>query len=175
MTIRQITIFLFALLIAGSCKKIEKLPPEPSIEFRSFEVFDTVDILGNLSKGGRLFFYFEDGDGDLGLSPSGTLAGGDSVNLFLTLLRKSGGDIVPAPADDPLRPSGYRIPYMERSGQNKILRGTVKLTFIYFFATPADTIYYDFYVKDRAGNESNTERTCEITLGSNGRCSRDGS
>jgi len=174
MTVKLLPLILFAIIVAGSCRKIEKLPPEPSVEFRSFEVFDTVDILGNLSKGGRLFFYFEDGDGDLGLSPRGDLSGNDTVNLFLTLLRKSGNDIIPAPADDPLRPSGYRIPYMERSGQNKILKGVIKLTFIYFFATPSDTIYYDFYIKDRAGNESNIERTCEIVLGRNGRCTQSG-
>ena len=64
--------FLLSLLILGSCTKIEHLSPIPSISFTSFTIFDTTDILGNESKAGRLNFYFEDGDGDIGLKvPSG--------------------------------------------------------------------------------------------------------
>ena len=62
-------IFPVILLNAYSCKKIESLSPVPYIEYRSFEIFDTTDILGNKAKGGRLRFYFEDGDGDLGMNP----------------------------------------------------------------------------------------------------------
>ena len=47
-----------------SCKKVEHVPAAPHIEFTSFTIFDTTDILGNNSKGGRLKFHFEDGDGD---------------------------------------------------------------------------------------------------------------
>jgi hypothetical protein len=162
----SIVIIIFSL---SSCRKIRSLPPEPSISFRSFEVYDTTDILGNQIKGGRLKFYFEDGDGDLGLSTQ-EYSDNDTINLFLTLLRESKGIITPAPDNDPLKPSGYRIPYMERQGQNKILKGIIKITFFYFFYSPADTIYYEFYVKDRAGNLSNTERTCRIVLGNNGIC-----
>jgi len=162
----SIVIIIFSL---SSCRKIRSLPPEPSIKFRSFEVYDTTDILGNQIKGGRLTFYFEDGDGDLGMSEQG-YSDFDTTNLFLTLLRESKGIIVPAPDNDPLKPIGYRIPYMERQGQNKILKGIIKVTFFYFFYSPADTIYYEFYIKDRAGNLSNTERTCRIVLKNNGIC-----
>ncbi|MBP8959900.1 MAG: hypothetical protein KBG40_05690 [Bacteroidales bacterium] len=168
MPIKYIPVIFIILLLPFSCKKIEKLPPEPAISFISFEIFDTVDILGNSSKGGRLLFDFEDGDGDLGLWPQDYLLESDTINLFLTLLRKSGVDIIPAPADDPLKPSGYRIPYMENSGQNKIQKGTIKITFIYLFYSKSDTIYYEFYIKDRAGHESNIERTCQIPVASNG-------
>jgi hypothetical protein len=153
-----------------SCGKIETLPPIPSIDFTSFEVFDTTDILGNLSKGGRLKFYFEDGDGDLGLKYPTEIPASDTTNLFLTLYRKSGGVMIPVPDNDPLKPSDYRIPYMERTGQNKILRGTISVTFLYLFYSEADTIKYEFYVKDRAGNESNLASTCEIVLVTNGIC-----
>ncbi len=160
---------ILVFLALTYCGRIEQLPPEPSISFRSFEIFDTSDILGNNIKGGRLKFYFEDGDGDLGLSASG-YSPGDTINLFLTLLREVNGEIIPAPADDPLKPAGYRIPYMEGIGQNKILRGIIKITFNYYFYSTSDTIYYDFYVKDRAGNLSNTERTCRIVIAENSKC-----
>jgi len=161
--IRYPAVILVFIVLMASCKKIEKLPAVPHIEYTNFTIFDTTDILGNNSKAGRLRFYFEDGDGDLGLaSPSDSLS--DSTNLFLTLYRKTDGIMVPAADNDPLKPSPYRIPYMLRLGQNKILKGTISVTFLYLFYSPADTIRYDFYIKDRALNESNVVSTTEIVL-----------
>jgi len=73
----------------------------------------------------------------------------------------------PVADNDPLKPSPYRIPYMERLGQNKILKGTISVTFLYLFYSPTDTIRYDFYIKDRALNESNVASTSEIVLSVN--------
>jgi hypothetical protein len=168
-TIKYLVLVLIIVFALGSCRKIEQLPPIPHIEFTSFTVFDTIDILGNSTKGGRLKFYFEDGDGDLGLdAPTGNQV--DTTNMFLTLFRKTGGNMVPAPNNDPLKPSSYRIPYMERLGQNKILKGTISVTFLYTFYKPGDfnIIRYDFFIKDRADNKSNTVSTCEIPLSVNG-------
>lgn len=161
-------------LFIGSCGKIDKLPPEPGIRFTSFQVFDTNDILGNTYKGGRLKFYFEDGDGDLGLNPPENRSSADSTNLFFTLYRRKGGKLAPAAANDPLKPSDYRIPYMERLGQNKILKGTISVTFLYLFGSPNDTIKYEFYIKDRADHSSNSVSTCEIALKVNGICTTPG-
>jgi hypothetical protein len=155
-----------ALFFLGSCHKIEHISPIPSISFTSFTIFDTTDILGNQSKGGKLSFFFEDGDGDIGLNPP-TGYQSDSTNLFLTLYRKIDGIMVPAETNDPLYPSSYRIPYMVRLGQNKILRGTISVTFLYLFYSPTDTIQYDFYIKDRALNESNVATTSEIIISAN--------
>jgi len=169
-TMRKIKYPILILMIifaSFSCKKIQQLPATPHIDFTSFTVFDTMDILGNDSKGGRLKFHFEDGDGDLGLNPPTDGTTTDSTNLFFTLYRKVGGIMQPAADKDPLKPSAYRIPYMERLGQNKILKGTVSVTFLYLFSSPSDTIRYDFYIKDRALNESNTVSTSEIALSGN--------
>lgn len=166
-TTGSLAIFIFVLFISASCVKIQTLPPEPYIEYTSFEIFDTV-ILGNEAKGGRLKFYFEDGDGDLGLNPPADGQTADSTNIFLTLYRKSEGIMEPAPENDPLKPLGYRIPYMERPGQNKILKGTISVTFLYLFYFESDTISYDFYIKDRAAHESNVASTNEIIVSDNG-------
>jgi hypothetical protein len=81
--IKYLVIILIFILALGSCRKIEQLSPIPHIEFTSFTVFDTLDILGNSAKGGRLKFYFEDGDGDLGLEvPSGNQT--DTTNMFFS-------------------------------------------------------------------------------------------
>ena len=165
---KYLILIALAVLLAGSCKKIEQLPAEPSIEFLKFAVFDTIDILGNECKGGRLSFHFQDGDGNLGLKAP-EASDTDTTNLFLTLYRKVGGVMVEVPDNDILKPSDYRIPYMEREGQNKILRGTISVTFLYLFysSEDTDTVKYDFYIKDRADNQSNIESTCEIALSVN--------
>ena len=163
-----LVLILFVILVLGSCRKIEQLPPVPFIKFTRFVVFDTTTLLGKY-KAGRLDFYFEDGDGDLGLAaPAGITT--DSTNLFLTLFRKKGGIMVPSTdKSDVLLPySEYRIPFMTRPGVNKILKGTISVSFLYLFYTPGDTIKYDFYIKDREEHESNTESTSEIVISSNG-------
>ena len=158
---------ILATILIMSCRKIETLPPEPYVEFRSFDVFDTTDILGNAARAGRLKFYFEDGDGDLGLPLSSDGLSFDTINLFFSLYRKIDGDMTPVDENDPLKPTGYRIPYMESEGQNKILKGTISVTFLYFTWSQADILRYDFYIKDRAGNESNTSSTPEIDISVN--------
>jgi hypothetical protein len=160
--IKYLPVFFAIIYLTASCKKIERLPAVPHIDFTSFTIFDTLDPLGNISKGGRLKFKFEDGDGDMGLNAP-TNGSTDSTNLFLTLYRKEAGSMVESKVLDPLLPSpAYRIPYMERLGQNKILKGTISVVFIYLSYTSTDTIKYDFYVKDRALNESNVVSTSEI-------------
>jgi len=160
--------FIFLIIISSaSCGKIEKLPPEPTIAFKSFVVVDTNTFLG-LTRAGRLNFYFEDGDGDLGLNKPTAGTSTDTTNLFFSLLRKTGGTFVPVSDTDPLKPSDYRIPYMDRQGQNKILRGNISITFYYFFFSPTDTIKYEFYLKDRAGHISNSSSTSEIILNKKG-------
>jgi hypothetical protein len=161
-TINFLSITLFIALIISSCRKIESLPPKPTIEYKSFLIFDTTDMLGNKEKAGRLKFSFKDGDGDIGMEEP-TDGQTDTSNLFLTLYRKRSGQMLP----DSLKPS-YRIPFIENNGQNKILKGTISVTFFYLFDTITDTIRYDFFIKDRALHESNTVSTNEIIIRKNG-------
>lgn len=159
---------LISSLMLGSCHKIVQLPDTPYIKFTSFAVFDTTDILGNECKGGRLKFYFEDGNGDIGLYPAES-GGTDTNDLFLTLFKKTNGTMVQIPDNDLMKPSDYRIPYMESTGQNKIMKGTIAVTFLYQFYNQADSsvFKYRFYIKDRAENVSDTSWTCEIPMSVN--------
>jgi hypothetical protein len=162
--IKFLAVIIIAMLLFSSCRKIEKLSTIPHIAFTRFTVFDTTTILGEY-KAGRLVFHFEDGDGDVGLdAPTGYQI--DTTDLFLGLFRKKGGimDTI-TDKNDPLLPySSYRIPYMERTGVNKILKGYISVTFLYLSYSHGDTIKYDFYIKDRALNESNIESTREIVV-----------
>jgi hypothetical protein len=163
-TIKYLIILISIGLSLGSCKKIEQLPPVPLVKFTSFTVFDTITQLGKY-KAGRLEFYFEDGDGDLGSIQSGD--GGvvtEKPDLYLSLFRKKGGIMVPS--TDPNDSLSYRIPYMERPGVNKILKGTISVS-IFYFLSPTDTIKYDFFITDRASNVSNVASTGEIVVAIN--------
>jgi hypothetical protein len=161
-------LILFSIPALNSCGKIETLPPEPRIEYKSFTVFDTTDLLGNQIKGGKLKFYFEDGDGDIGLDAPDKTVDTDTINLFVSLFRVNNGKISPAPVNDPFAPTGFRIPYMERPGQNKILKGDISVIFFYLIYSQEDTLKYDFYIKDRAGNSSNSASTTMIPVYFNG-------
>ncbi|HUS85833.1 MAG TPA: hypothetical protein VMW76_01225 [Bacteroidales bacterium] len=161
------------LLILAACTKFRHLPPEPKIEFRSFVMFDSIDILGNPSRAGKLEFYFEDGDGDVGIKVN-EFSEEDTTNLFITGYRKIDGSFIEmTDSTDVLKPSDYRIPFIERSGQNHVIMGTVEVTFLYLFFTNNDTIMYEFYIKDRAGNLSNKEISCEIAFSGEGGCVTD--
>jgi hypothetical protein len=174
-SVKYLEITIFLSLIIASCGKIEKLPPEPKIKFTSFEVFDSLNPqLQESFKAGRLKFYFQDGDGDLGLLQPVAGSTADSLDLFFTFFRRKGGILALAPDNDPINPGNWRIPYMERLGQNKILKGTISVTFLYLFGTPNDTIKYEFYIKDRMGHESNSVSTCEIALKVNSKCTDPG-
>lgn len=156
---------VLALLLAASCSKIQVLSDIPSIRFTDFKIYDTTDALDNIVKGGTLSFYFEDGDGDLGLQPPAD-SQSDSINLFLTLYRVKDGKSSVAPDTDPLTPTGFRIPFL--TDQNKILKGTIEVDFTYLFYTNQDTIRYNFYVRDRAGHVSNIDSTGIIPVAVNG-------
>ena len=53
---------------------------------------------------------------------------------------------------------------MERVGRNKILRGDISVDFSYYEISAEDSIIYDFYIRDRKGNISNTESTSVIPV-----------
>lgn len=165
MMLRSITAtILIQLAVLTSCGKIESLPPEPYIKYTNFTVFNSIDSLGNDVMVGRLKFYFEDGDGDLGLKAPEEHDVAESINLFVELFRMEEGELVPAPDNDPFRVAGFRIPYLERQGRNKILRGDITVDFSYLIYTEEDSVSYDFYVRDRKGNLSNTESTSVIPV-----------
>ena len=163
----SIIVFAVIALIAAACLKIESVSEIPSIEFTSFEIFDTIEHhLQNKLKAGRLKFKFEDGDGDIGIRPLSDI---DTINLKMTLYRKIDGVMQPVATTNPLLPhSAYRIPYLEKVGQSKVIRGEIIITMIYqFYEQDDDTIKYDFYIIDRAGNNSNIEETAEIIVSQN--------
>jgi len=161
----RILILIITVLLSGlSCKKIESLPEIPSISFKNFTLIDTIDALGNEGKIGELTFDFEDGDGDIGLTqPDSLSADSTNFNLFFTLFSKTNGEFIEVSENDLETPLNYRIPYIEKEGQNKALKGEIQVDFIYLLFE-YDTIRYSFFILDRALHKSNVETTPEIAL-----------
>jgi len=159
----KILIITIIILLSGlSCRKIESLPETPSISFKSFILIDTIDALGNEGKIGELTFDFEDGDGDIGIKPTDSLSI-DSTNLFFTMYSKTDGEFTEVSGEDLKTTLNYRIPYIEKEGQNKSLKGEIQVDFIYLLFE-YDTIKYSFFIVDRALHKSNVETTPEIAL-----------
>lgn len=144
-----------------SCLKTETYPEIPEIKYQSFLLRDTTDLLGNKGLVGILVFSFVDGDGDIGLKqPPDSIEPGDPEysNLFFTMFDMQDGILVEIGDDELEFPLYYRIPYLEPQGMDKSLTGEIEVEFTYLLFE-YDTIKYDFYITDRAGNVSNTEST----------------
>lgn len=166
--VKYIILLLFSVMII-SCGKIRQIPPEPWIEFRHVEIFDTIEPqLGNPARAARVTFYFEDGDGDIGHSRYYYYNNSDTMNLFFEAWLKKKGVFIKPGQGDFIQSSSFSIPDIEPEGQNKIVRGTIDVVLFYYLYNITDTAKYEFYLKDRAGNISNISETCEIPIGYTG-------
>jgi len=157
-------LFILYVLLIDSCKKPKVYSDIPEIKFEEFILKDTVDPLDNPVKKGILEFSFIDGDGDIGLQESDTVYPFDSThfyNLFLDEYYYENGNVV---ADTPTVPLYYRIPYIEPQGQNKVLKGKIKVNIYYTYPVVHDSIFYKFFILDRKFHKSNVEKTTLIVL-----------
>jgi hypothetical protein len=146
-----------AALFLNACEEIQSYPETPQVEYKSFGLFSSVDPLGNQILVGQLEFDFTDGDGNVGLKPDSVTNVPDSLkyNLFLSLYNKEGNDFEKI---EDLPSLNYRVPYIEREGQNKTLKGTITVDLEYK-TIEYDTIFYTFYITDREYNKSNVDST----------------
>ncbi len=144
----------------SSCEEIKNYPDEPSIDYKSFQLFTSTDALGNPIALGKLEFDFTDGDGDIGLNQPNSdislLPDSLKYNLFMQMYTMEEGIFIPV--EDTTENSNYRIPFIERTGQNKTLSGTI-IVDIEYPQILHDTIYYTFYILDREFHKSNTDTT----------------
>jgi hypothetical protein len=151
---------ILTALVLSTCNPIEKVSDVPEIKFKSFALYN-VDTLGFQIKAGVLIFSFIDGNADFGVLPNSE----DSLNLFLTPIHKVNMAYVPLDVDT----FGRKYAVMNdqalvRIGQDKTVKGEIKLDVYYFVIPPFDTIRYDFYIVDRAGNKSNVASTSDISF-----------
>lgn len=160
----KIRIYILIVLLGlglYSCYEIQTYPPTPSIEFIEFYTTDSSDILGNTIYYGELRFSFVDGDGDLGYQETtDTSLTEEQKTIFITEYKMEDGEFREIEQAIPLT---YRMEYFETSGNNKTLKGEIRIQDLNHYASSLnDSIKYNFYIKDRAGNISNTAETDTI-------------
>lgn len=154
-------------ILFSSCLKPVTYPVEPAITFKDFTP---------AGDSGLLTFSFTDGDGDIGLTDADTLDPYTPgtyfyYNLYLQYYEKMNGVWVKGTAD----PNGnnfptadsivfaYRIENITPTGQNKALKGDVKIilepSYFNHNSHYNDSIKYSITFIDRALHVSNTVET----------------
>ena len=139
------------LTLFFSCKKREEFSNIPYLEFTKYEIKDSVDALGNITKLCELHLFFTDGDGDIGLFEEDTIAPFD-YNLFVNYFEMKKNSL--QQIIDTLRPPYHiRIPDLMPTGQNKSLKVDLKYDVDVTYRN-SDTIKFELKLFDRALNES---------------------
>lgn len=137
-------ILLSLFVLSCKKKKDEPLSATPVIEFVSITPSTAVEYQDKIN----ITIFYKDGDGDLGENSP------DIKNLFLTDSRNN-------------VTYQYRISQLAPSGQAIAIQGNLvvelKNTAITNGAT-SQAVSYSLYMKDRAGNVSNTISTTAITI-----------
>lgn len=153
----KIILLLLFCVIGLKCTKPPEYPKEPIIKFVGMSKTKLKQSSINADSL-KVTFSFTDGDGDIGSN--------DSLALFVVDKR------------DGFVSSKYKIPFVAESGAANGISGEVEFvlftTCCYFpdgqapctssLSFPTDTVVYDIYMKDRAGNKSNVIQTLPIIL-----------
>lgn len=145
-------VLAFAGAIFSSCKQEQLFPDEPMLAFKEYR-YNGADTLTTV-------FYFTDGDGDIGVEPTG-----NDYNMMLTLYYKdANGEYQVARPGISTTDSiayTYRIPELP-DGQNG-LEGDIHLVVNSAMIT-YDTIQFNAYIVDQTSHKSAVIRTPEFAL-----------
>lgn len=135
---------LCMFFLISSCKKKDEQTSTPEIEFVSITPSSVVEYVNSIT----ITFSYDDLDGDLGENDPNV------SNLFITDSRN--GVIY-----------NYRISELAPSGSSIHIKGNLNVVIKNTAITDNSTsqaVIYGLYVKDRAGNTSNTILTTAITV-----------
>jgi len=155
------------LTLFFACKKRESFSDIPYLEFRHYELKDSVDALGNITKLCELHIYFTDGDGDLGLNQSDILPPFCSTcehhfNLKCEYDELRNGEwthipLLPAQGQVPFY---YRVPRVEPSGTHPALNGVIEIAMnTWYLQSDYDSLRFRITLEDRSLNISNIDTT----------------
>lgn len=151
---KHILVILSVCIGMISCFEAPKYSDIPKIAYKGFEMAgSTVQNGENLI----LNFSFEDGDGDLGL-----LNSTDTTRNFFITLHSQYFSISDT----------FSIPNIPTSGSVNDISGIIRFNMISYYnvicnpfaVSTYDTCSFDLFVKDRAGNVSNTITTDKVVF-----------
>lgn len=140
-------LFLFlSMVLISSCKKDDSLEisTTPAIEFVSITPSTATEYQDKIT----ITISYKDGDGNLGENTA------DVKNLFLTDTRNN-------------VTYQYRIPQLAPTGESVAIEGNLPIELpntAIINGANSQTVSYTVYIKDRAGNVSNTVTTSAITI-----------
>ena len=155
----KIVLFIVLLMLFFACKKRESFSDIPYLEFSHYELKDSVDALGNITKLCELHIYFTDGDGDIGLFEQDSIPPFD-YNLFVNYYEMNNGNLQ---IQNLTPPYHIRMPNLTPTGQNKSLKVDVKYDVNVTYRN-SDTIKFELKLFDRALNESDWASSSLIIL-----------
>ena len=148
-TSSKIVLFIVLLTLFFACKKREEFSEIPYLEFTKYELKDSVDALGNITKLCELHLYFTDGDGDIGLFDEDTIPPFE-YNLFVNYFEMKNDSLQQINVNPPYH---IRMPNLMPTGQNKSLKVDVTYDVDITYRN-SDTIKFELKLFDRALNES---------------------
>ncbi len=137
-------IYLCAIVLLFSCEKEQEISDTPIIEFKSISPATVQEYSDNII----ITISYSDGNGDLGENDP------DIHNLFVEDNRNG---IV----------YQFRIPHLAPDNNSIAIEGDFNITINGSGITDESSsqqVNYSIYVKDRAGNNSNTITTSSITI-----------
>lgn len=156
-----------AFCIFFACVKESEFPVEPYIEYRSQSISEDRSHL-------FFTFYFQDGDGDIGLFPKDTVfpfVGEHYYNIYFIPFEKKEGVYDTLRSIRPpytARVYPYRIKYIEAVNSNGVLKGDIQWDMQDFGRLgqefPGRTIRFEMYIYDRALHKSNTIYSPDMVL-----------
>jgi hypothetical protein len=152
---------ILVILVAVSCEPDEKIGIIPEISFKSLNGPFLIETGTITSYGAELIFKFRDGDSDFGVDMSSHPE--DTINLFMIPFQKING--VYDSIDTELYGRRYTIKRDEKLDKaGGAVKGEIKVLVTYVLRPPFDTMRFDFYILDRAGNQSNVESSSDISF-----------
>ena len=164
----KLTILLFLIsILFPTCREKEEYPPIPQLEFVNFISYRTQDDIDSL---GILFISYTDGDGDLGVLPGDTR----TINFFVSYWVMDNGVLEVGTRYNPTTGEidtinfNARIPMLAPEYYTSWIKGQIEDT-INPLSDPTsqkalDTIMFEAWVIDRAGNQSNVVQTPLIVV-----------
>ena len=143
-----------------ACRKKDKYPPEPEIEYKSFIRFGEDSAM--------LHINFTDGDGDIGIdendnNPPFNPGSEFYNNIFIKYYYKNpSGNFVQLynPFDSTYVNWDQRVPVITPEGKDKSLKGEMIFRLDDYHLW--DTSFYEVWIYDRALHKSNVVRTDTI-------------
>jgi hypothetical protein len=158
------------LVFLYSCRKPERFSDIPEIKFINFEEFREYLISNDtiIMYGGTLAFYFQDGDGDIGLDDWMTSPPFD-YNFFCNYYEKQYGTFVKIDSMETIQGKiepfnlNARIPRLSYLPEESI-SGEIYITMPQYrdSFSEYDTVKLEFYIVDRKLNKSNVKEVIII-------------